>query len=203
MEQTLSLVFSKKLNDVCGLGNGNLVYSLLCYIDKGVAALHFNSLDRIPVAIDSSIEVFTGKKTNSSKRDHTYKRAKEEKDEMIKELGKYAELISIRDIKICDKKAEAALALISSIYLKSFIYPVQFFIPQSSLFSGHWTFWDKANYLKLTEKMHDKRTIFLLREKMQDSNIWRLRFKKEDFPEIVRRRLEPQSPDIAVLHLFS
>jgi len=191
----LSPIFVQNVNKICGFGNDNLIYSLITSIDSqedfknGIA---FNSLDNAQSIIDSGIEIFTGKKTGIAKNSYVLKKILEAKDETFLKFSNLNNYITFED-KVSNEKINVALAVISSIYFQTFEAPTQFFLPQTSLFSGHWEMWDRVNYLQLQNRLSDKNFLFKFRDNLQKSNIWKIKFKPEDFPEIVRRRLAKEN----------
>lgn len=184
MNSSLSLLFVKKLNELCGLDDDNLIYSLLPSISND-----HHSLNSSPLIIDSGIQILANQKTNAPKSSDTYKRIKEEKEKLFNILSESKGSLKIKEVKAGDDKIGAALAVISSIYFNTFTTPTQFFLPHTSLFSGYWDFWDKVNYLELKQKSEKKEVVFKIKNKLAKSDVWGIKFKPEDFPEIVKRRL--------------
>ncbi len=192
MNNLIYLVLANKLNDVCDYKGDNLVYSLLPSIDskpEHMKMIYAHSLDNLPLALDCALAVFGNKRTDAAKQSYPFVRLKEEKDNFLNMLAASKEIIGVKNIKVGDDNVGAALAALSHIYFDSFIYPVQFFLPHSSVCSGQWDFWDRVNYLELVKKINEKETTKLLSEKLLKSNVWKVRFKPEEFPEIVKRRL--------------
>lgn len=192
MDIKLYALFVKKLNEVCGLEDDNLVYALLPSIDNKpgyMNGIYSHTLDKLPLVIDSSLEIFGTKKTGVAKSSYPYQRLIEEKNDLFNALSNLKEILKLKEIKINEDKKAAAFAALSSIYLESFIRPVQFFLPHSSIPAGHWEFWDKTNYLEFIKKIHQKETINILTKKLTKSSVWETKFRPDDFPEIVKRRL--------------
>lgn len=192
MNPYIYLILLNKLNEVCGLEDDNLVYALTPSIDNKLGymnGIYSHTLDKLPLIVDSSLEIFGGIRVGAAKKSYAYLRLKEEKENFIKILTDAKQLLRLREIKLGNNKNDAALAALSHIYLSSFIKPVQFFLPHSSICSGQWDFWDKVNYLELIEKIHQKETTKLLSKKLLKNDVWKTKFKADDFPEIVKRRL--------------
>ncbi len=192
MDLKMGLVFAKKLNEICGLESDNLIYTLTASIDNKpdyMRGIYSHTLDKLPLIVDSSLEIFGSMKTDVAKNSYVYLRLEEEKENFIKILTNSRQLLKLKEIKIGSNKNNAAFAALSHIYFSSFITPIQFFLPHSSICSGQWDFWDGVNYLELMKRLNEKTTIFEIREKILKSNVWKTRFKVGDFPEIVKRRL--------------
>lgn len=192
MDPNLSLLFIKNLNELCGLEHDNLIYSLLPSIDVNqsfVNGTYNMSLKDIPLFIDAGVQVFTNKKTNISKNSPYYLRVKEEKENLFNILAKSKRLLGLKEIKVGEDKKSAALAAVSSVYFNTFFTPIPFFLPNTSLFSGHWDFWDEVNYLEFIKKVHQKEMIEALSERLLKGDGWKMDFKPNDFPEIIKRRL--------------
>jgi len=187
-----SLVFVKKLNELCGLDDSDLIYTMVPLIDSKpsyMEGIYSHTLDKLPLVIDSSLNVFAGVKGDFAKSSYVYLRVKEEKEDFIKKITDSKQLLKLGGISFGDSRCEAAFAALSSIYLRSFIVPVQFFLPHSSVCSGQWDFWDKIDYMELVEKANQKGKIRLLCGRLLKSSVWETKFKADDFPEIVKRRL--------------
>jgi len=192
MNVQTSLVFVKKLNDLCGLDNSNLIYTMVPLIDSKpghMEGIYSHTLDKLPLVIDSSLGVFAGVKGDFAKSSYAYLRIKEEKEDFIKKLTDSSQLLRLGSISFGDSRCDAAFAALSQIYLSSFIVPVQFFLPHSSVCSGQWGFWDKIDYMELVEKANKKDKVRLLCDRLNKSDVWKTKFEADDFPEIVKRRL--------------
>lgn len=192
MDSHVYPIFISKLNELCNLDMGNLVYSLIPSLDNKpeyMGRFYAHNINNLPLVLDCAFSVIGDKKIDAAKKSYPYVRLEEEKDNFLDILVNSKQIICLNEIKVGNDKLSAALAALSHIYLDSFIYPIQFFLPHSSVCSGQWDFWDKTDYLKLVEKIHEKGTIKLLNEKLLKSNVWKTKFKPEDFPEIVKRRL--------------
>ena len=194
MDNQTHILLATKILEICGCDKGAAIYSALPAIDrepdyfKGVYA---HSIKTQPRILDSAIEIFTGKKTRAAKTSYEYKRIKEGENEFRSLLSKSKDILKSNEIiKISDDKTSAALSLISHLYFDTFIQPVQFFSPDSSICSGQWDFWNNINFLNLKEGFNKKEIIFSFREKMLESDIWKkTKFKPDDFPFIVKKRL--------------
>ncbi len=192
MNLQASLVFVKELDEFCGLVYDNLIYALTPSIDDKpdyMKGIYSHALGNLPLIIDSSLEIFGNKKTGAAKSFYPYKRLVEEKNNFFGVLSNMKQEFNLNKLEIGNDKHHASFAALSTIYLKSFARPVQFFLPHSSVCSGHWDFWGKINYLEFIKKIHQKETIKLLCEKLIKSDIWKTKFHPNDFPEIVKRRL--------------
>jgi hypothetical protein len=191
MDYDACVLFAKKINEKCGVENTNIIYSLLVTLGETTdyaKGFHFNSLNKLPLVIDSSIEIFTNKTTRAPRTSHSYKKIDNEKDALFALFTKSNKLFD-EDMKIGDEKIDAALAVVSSLYFNNFITPKQFFLPHTSVFSGHWEFWDKLHYSEFVEKLDKSASKRYLREKLEQSPIWSSDIDQEAFPEIVKRRL--------------
>jgi len=192
MVDAVYLVLASKFNELCGCGNDNLIYSLVPSIDskpEHMRNIYAHNLSNLPLVIDSALSVFCGKRTDAARKSYPFIRLSEEKDNLWGALAVSKNVIGLGGIKASDDSISAALAALSRIYLDSFFYPIQFFLPQSSVCSGQWDMWDKVDYLKLVEKIHQKEAADALSKRLLKSDVWKVKFKADDFAEIVKRRL--------------
>lgn len=192
MDIKTKLVLTTKLLELCGNDKENAVYSFLTGLEKTpthFSKTYFNSINSIPNLIESVSEVFCQKKTNIAKTSYEFKKTKENQQNFMQLINENKDLINLKDIKLEDNKTKMALGIISSIYLESFVRPIQFFLPHSSACSGQWNFWENDNYFKFLEKINEKKFFIEFKEKIMKSEIWSTKFKPEDFPEIIKRRL--------------
>lgn len=192
MDPVMYLILADKFDEICGCKKDNLVYSLVPSIDdkpEYMRRLYTHNLDKLHLLLDSALSIFGNKKTDVAKKSYPYVRLSEEKESILDTLGKSKGILGLKSINMGDDRVTSALAALSHIYLDSFVYPVQFFLPHSSVCSGQWDFWDKVNYLELIKKIHQKETIKSLSGKLLKSDVWKTKFKAEDFPVIVKRRL--------------
>jgi len=189
MDELTKGVLSVKLLEVCGCDIDSAVYSFVPTADEDVR-LYTHSLPNLPLLIDSSIEIFTGKKTDVAKSAVYYKHLKTEQENVLKKFNDVCGIVNARgNIKIKDDQTHASLAVVSHLYFDSFIRPIQFFLPHSSGCSGKWDFWDSIDFFKFKERLQDKKFNFDVREKILKSKVWNFKFDLEEFPIIVQRRL--------------
>lgn len=189
MKEQMHILIASKFLEVCGSDKAATIYSIIPTIGKDYYGnLYSHTLKNHPVLLESALEIFTGKRTNIAKSSYAYSKIKEEKEVFLNLLGKARHIIKIPGT-ISDDKIAAALSLITYIYTDTFFRPTQFFLPHSSVCSGHWNFWDKINYLELASKIQQKETTKSINKKLLKSNIWKTNFHPDDFPEIVKRRL--------------
>lgn len=192
MELSLHTTLARKLLQVCGSDENAAFYSVLPSIDmehlylKGAYNHNFESQKNM---IESGIEVFTGKKTEIAKSSYEYQKLKKKKEELLHLLDRGALNKEADSMKLSDDKMSIALSLLSHLYFDAFTKPIQFFLPHSSLCSAQWSFWDKVGYTKLKERLNEKEVNFKIKDEILKSSIWDTKFKPEDFPEIVKRRL--------------
>jgi len=192
MNPSLSLLFVKKMNEICGLDNTNLIYSLLPCIDQklGSKGRHGGiSLNELPMIVDTGIQVFTNKNMNVPKSSAYYMKLEEEKESLFNTLAMEKHLLGLKEFQVGSDKKRAMFATISSMYFNNYITPAQFFLPSTSLFSGHWKFWDKVNYTELMKKAYKKETTDLVTKELSKNETWKTKFSYDDFPEIIKRRL--------------
>lgn len=191
MQNIPHLTFTTKVLEKCGCDKSAVIYSLLPLIDEKpeyMKGTYSHCLENQPKLIDSALEIFTGKKLGAAKNSYEYTRIKEEKESFFNLFSRFKNITNLPS-KISTDKIEAALASLSHIYLDTIFNPVQFFIPHSSSCSGQWQFWNDINYFELKEKLNQKEFIFSLREKLDKSKIWDIKFEPEEFPLIIKKRL--------------
>jgi hypothetical protein len=191
MDIKIKFVLVAKILELCGCNKENAVYS---FITEFETPTHFsktytNSINSIPNFIESASEIFCQKKTNIAKTSYELQKTKENQQNFIQLINENKDLINLTDITLNDNKTKIALGIISNIYLESFVRPVQFFLPHSSACSGQWSFWENDNYFKFLEKINGKKFFIEFNEEIMKSEIWGIKFKPEDFPEIIKRRL--------------
>ncbi len=177
MDPKINILLTSKLLEVCDCNKAANIYSLIPFFDKH--SLILNNHDKI---LNNAINTLAFNKNN-------YEILNKEKNKLF-QIMNYSNIYFNNKInKISNDKIEAALSLISSIYFKSFYKPIQFFIPHSSLCSGQWGFWDNIDYVKFKDKLKD--SIFKRKfiDNVLKNNIWNLKFKLEEFPLIVQKRL--------------
>ena len=180
---------SVKLLEACGCDIDPAVYSFVPTADEDIR-LYTHSLHNLPLLVDSSIEIFTGKKTDVAKSSIYYKHLKKEQENILKRFNDVSSLVNAKgNIKIKDGKTPAGLAAISHLYFDSFIRPIQFFLPHSSGCSGKWDFWDSIDFFSFKERLENKEFNFEVREKIIKSKVWNFKFDLKEFPVIVQRRL--------------
>ena len=158
MDIETKFVLVAKMLELCGRTKENAVYSFLTGFEKTPSNFfkaHFNSLNSIPNFIESVLEIFCQKEGNIAKNAYEFKKIKENQETFIQLVNKNKSLIGLQNITLSDNKTDIALAIISSIYLESFVCPIQFFLPHSSACSGQWNFWEKNNYFKFLEKINE------------------------------------------------
>jgi hypothetical protein len=191
MDEQIYILTAAKFLEMCGCDKDTAIYSILPTIDKKpehYKKLYGHILKNQPELLDCALEIFTGKRTEVARSSYAYTRVKEEKESFLNLFGQARKLAKLPST-ISSNKLAAALSLISHSYMDSFFYPIQFFLPHSSVCSGQWGFWDKIDYLKFIENIYQKGTMKLLTKKLLKSNVWGTKFKPGDFPEIVKRRL--------------
>ena len=192
MDIQTKLILTAKLLGLCDQDKESAVYSFLTELEKTpthFSKTYFNSIHSIPNLIESVLEVFCQKKTNITKTSYEFQKTKENQQNFIQLINENKSLINLTDITLSDNKIKIALGIISSIYLESFVRPIQFFLPHSSACSGQWNFWENSDYFRFLEKNKNKNELLKFRENVTKSSIWETKFKPEEFPEIIKRRL--------------
>ena len=194
MEGFPNIAFVKTLNSVSAQQDNNLIYGFIPVVggQKGDAQRAFSSsLQNISSLLDSGQSVLSGLRGEVSKASSAYLLLSKEKDHLFSLLSDCMGVLSLKGGKITLSKQEAGLAILGSVYWNTFFLPAQFFLPDSSLCSGHWKFWESINYQSLLERaqgkdFHLKLGRAILQKKFQAD------FKPEDFPEIVSMRLKKE-----------
>jgi len=194
MDSKTYIIIAAKLLEVCGQDKGAAIYSLIPlensrqeYYEK----IQGQSLENKPLLLNSALELLSGVKTGVAKNSHVYTTIKEEREELLKQLGDVKLLINLPST-ISHDKISAALSLVSHSYVDCFFHPVQFFLPHSSACCGQWELWERNNYFELLKKTNEKEFQFNFRDKLIVSKIWNIKFNPEHFSEIVRRRLSKE-----------
>ncbi|MFW9875366.1 MAG: hypothetical protein ACFFG0_19850 [Candidatus Thorarchaeota archaeon] len=189
MNEIIKGVLSSKLLEICGCDIGYGIYTFVSMADENLR-LYTHSLCKLPLLIDSSIEILAGKKTEVAKNSIYYEHLKKEQENFLKKFNDVCSLINAKDkIKIGDNKTYASLSAISHLYFDSFTRPIQFFLPHSSVCSGRWDFWDNIDFFTFKENLKEKEFNFDFREKIIQSKVWNSKFNIKEFPIIVQRRL--------------
>jgi hypothetical protein len=189
MDDITKGILSVKLLEACGGDANSAVYSQITDIGEDIK-LHTHTLYNLPQVIDSAIEIFTGNKSSVAKGSVYYTNLKREKENILKSFGDVLEIAGHKkQVKISQDKYGAALSAVSCLYIESFISPIQFFVPYSSVCSGRWDFWSSIDLFAYKERLQDKEFNFKFREKIMKSKIWEIKFDLKDFPLLVQRRL--------------
>ena len=95
---------SVKLSEACDCDISSAAYSFIPAADEDVR-LYTHSLHNLPSLIDSSIEIFTGKKTDVAKSSIYYKHLKKEQENILKRFNDVSSLVNAKgNIKIKDGK---------------------------------------------------------------------------------------------------
>ncbi len=183
------------LNKACALQDNNLIYGFLPGISgehgAGTAA-YAHSLNNIPSMVDAAQAVFAGAKRDIIKSSPAFLTIVKEKERLFSLLGESGKALGFKAGKISAEKAEGGLAIAGSIYFRSFFLPTQFFLPDSSLCSGHWKFWENIDYQSLLENFQRKDSqLKLCRLLLQKK--FTTAFQSKDFPEIVSKRLQKEN----------
>lgn len=191
MDAHTHILVASKFLEICGCERAAAIYSVLPTIDKTpkyYEGFYGHVLEKQPILLDSALEIFTGKRMDVAKGSYAYVGIKKEKESFLSLLGQTKHWIKI-PASISNDRLAAALSLLTHTYIDSFYHPIQFFIPHSSSCSGQWGLWDKIDYLSFREKINDKQKIFDIRSKLLDLKAWKTKFRPDDFPLIVKRRL--------------
>lgn len=182
------------LNSVSAQQDNNLIYGFVPMVggQKGDAQRAFSSsLQNVSSLIDAGQSVFSGLRGEVSKSSPGYLLLSKEKDHLFSLLSDCMDVLSLKGGKITLSKQEAGLAVLGSVYGSTFFLPTQFFLPDSSLCSGHWKFWESINYQSLLERAQGKDFQLKMGRNMLQKKI-QADFKPEDFPEIVSMRLKKE-----------
>jgi len=124
MDEKTHLTLASELLSICSCNKNASIYSLAPIVEKKAKyfpTLYFHTLSNIPKIIDSSIKIFTGKKTGIAKTAYEYTKIKEEKENLLKIM---TNSLNEKNIVIPSNKIDAALSIISHSYLDSFTLPV-------------------------------------------------------------------------------
>lgn len=194
MDWGTHFILAAGILESCDCNKGATIYSVLPVIDRKPAHFHrvyAHILANQPKILDAAIEIFTGVKTGVDKDSYEYKRIKED-EEMLKGYLNESKKIIIDDAitKVTSDKVSAAVSLISHAYFDTFNNPVQMFLPESSLCSAQWDFWDNIDYLKFRSEFYEDKNIIPFREKMAKSSIWEAKPDLNEFPYDIRKRVE-------------
>ncbi len=194
MKELINSILSIKLLESCGCNINSAFYCLIPNMDETIR-LHTQNLHDLPRLLDSSMEIFLGKNTRVAKNTVCYLILKKNQEKYIKLFNNTCEFAGYGGQKsIGQNKIEAALGYISGIYFNTYLTPIQFFLPHSSVCSGRWEFWDSTDFFSFEEKLQNKEFIFAFRDKIMENKTWDLKFDLDMFPEIVRRRLIKEEP---------
>src|SRR3989338_236009 len=189
MDKLTKCILSVKLLQACGCDTNSAIYAFVPNIGEDIS-LSTHNLHNLPQILDSAIEIFTENKTKVARSSTYYIRLKKEHENFLKLFGDVVSVINHKEqTKISQNKTNAALSALSCLYFDTFIKPVQFFLPHSSICSGKWEFWDNIDFFAFREKLQDKEFNFHLREKIIKSKVWDAKFDLNTFPIIVQRRL--------------
>lgn len=196
MQHKILLALTSKLLEVCSASKDAAIYSLVPTIAKADDYSKnklIHCLDNCPLLLTHSLEIFSNNK-NGAKSSQIYNDLVDNKENLINIFRENRIVLGEEEeLKIAEDKIDAALALVSSLYFKSFIHPIQFFLPHSSACSGQWNLWEKSNYLTLLEKFENKEFIFKIKAEIINNKVWNTKFKPEQFTEIVKRRLHKEN----------
>lgn len=189
MQELTNGILSVKLLEACGCDISNSIYAFLPNINEDTR-LYTNSLHNLPQVLDSSISLFTDKKPHAHKKSIYFINIKRNEEKILKLFNGVCDYIGHEgQRKIGCDRLQAALSYIISVYLSTYMSPIQFFLPYSSTCSGKWQFWDSINFFAFKEKLKNKEFNFDFREKMAKNKIWKIKFDLNTFPVIVQRRL--------------
>ena len=192
MDSQNHLVYARKLLEVCGCNNESVLYSAVPLFDKKALyskGLFAYSFRHIPDIIDSSIELLSGKKTQARKTSYEYKAIKDSKKQILEILDVYNQTNKEKISKISSDKTLALLSYLSHIHLDSFSKPIQCFIPDSSITTGQFEFWDSINLLELRKRLYGKDFQFKFKENISKSDVWNLKMNIDMFDHTVKERI--------------
>ena len=188
MYKTTYLYFSEKLLKVCDSNKGASIYSLIPELDHDFSHV----IDNHSEINQISSKIFgegIGVKSNSQ----AMSKLLANKEEIFKEFSNYYSFKKLDVPKISIHPNDVALALLSNVYLNSFIKPIQAFIPHSTSCSGQWNFWEIMDYSEVKNKLKDKNIMLKLVEKIDKSNVWDVStIPLDKFTPINRRRIEKE-----------
>ena len=189
MDELTKGILSAKLLEACSCDINTLVYTFTPTIGEDIS-LYTHNLHNLPQILDSAIEIFTEKKTKVAKKSIYYVNLKKNQEKSIKLFSDVCGLTGYKgQIKISPNKVHAGLSALSRLYFDSFIRPIQFFLPHSSVCSGRWDFWDSIDFFSFKERLQDKKFNFDFREEIIQNKVWNFKFDLKEFPIIVQRRL--------------
>jgi hypothetical protein len=203
MNNSIYLVVTTKILESCDCDPGAVIYSLLPTVmnfsekNDGNNKVHGLALANHPKILSSALNILGDGNSNSNSSNNVtkssaiYQKIKEEKDNILNSLIKARQFSELPN-HISDNKIAAALSLVSCCYLNSLFYPTQSFLPNSSSCSGQWEFWEKVNYLDLLQRMKNKDFFLNFKDEISKNTIWKAKFKPEDFPEMIRKRLHKE-----------
>ncbi len=189
MDELTRGILSIKLLKACDCDINSAIYSFIPLLGKELE-IYTHNLHNLPKILDSAMAVFTNQKLKFSKNTSYYMHIKKNQEKFINFFNNACELIKYEGLKkIEQNKVHATLSFISHIYFDTFIRPVQFFLPHSSICSGNWEFWDNIDFFAFKERQQNKEFNFNFREKILKSKVWNIKFDLNTFPMIVQRRL--------------
>lgn len=193
MDTKIKFLLTCKLFEQCDLPKENAVYVFLLDNNNDTSLFprtYTNSLSNLPRFLEGARELYCNKKSSLARDSYELRKMTEQREEIINIISENRGLLGLNEMKMSDDITSISLAMLAGIYLKSFIRPVQFFLPHSSSCSGQWSFWEDNNYFELIERINNKQTILKSFDSLSKSDLWNIKFEPEDFPEIVKRRLE-------------
>ena len=185
MKAIFTIPIVEKMLEACGCNTNNAIYALVH--TSNTESKNLKTLHKQINVVNSAIEILTTNKTNAKKNSEEYKLIKKEKDRIFTEFGN---LKSSQESTIGINPIKAMVAVMTEIYLESFFDPIQFFVPNASPCSGQWELWDDIDYFNLKKQITEKDSAFKFKTKMLSNDIWNYKFKPEDFPLIIKRRLQ-------------
>lgn len=140
------------------------------------------SLEDLKKKVGKMVEKFQkalGPSVSSKKRQelersiYLYTRVGDEAPTFLELAHKAAQ--ALQEPKICQisqDKTSACLSLLSHVYFDPFNNPVQAFLPESSICSAQWTFWDKIDYMRFRGAFYNGDNIALFRQQIAESPLW-------------------------------
>jgi len=192
MDWQTHIILAAKLLKACGCDEGAAIYSNLPALDSEPAHFHrvyAHIIENLPKILDTAIEIFSGTNMNADKNSYEYKRIKDLEEEFRRLLVVGNDILeNNKIIEVTNDKLSAALSLISHIYFDTFNNPVQAFIPNSSICSGQWEFWDNIDYLKFRGEFYSEPIIVPFRKKIANSPVWIEKPDPNVFPKEIRGR---------------
>jgi len=107
------------------------------------------------------------------KKIYAYERIIEEAELFLEHTARARDILGDDNItNISSDKMSAGVSLISHIYFDTFNNPVQVFLPDSSLPSGQWEFWDKIDYMRFRGEFYNDDNINVFRQEISRSESW-------------------------------